>query len=60
MPEDREIASPVISNVKNPPWGTEPDTPATGLLTNVDRLAAHRCRYRQMQIVALYSVDASV
>jgi len=29
MPEDREIASPVISNVKNPPWGTQPDTPGT-------------------------------
>jgi len=30
MPEDREITSPVKSNVKNPPWGTEPETPATG------------------------------
>lgn len=29
MPDDREIASPVISNVKNPPWGTQPDTPGT-------------------------------
>ena len=31
MPEEREITSPVASNVKNPPWGTEPETPATGL-----------------------------
>lgn len=29
MPEEREITSPVKSNVKNPPWGTEPETPAT-------------------------------
>ena len=32
MPEEREMTSPVKSNVKNPPWGTEPDTPDTGLL----------------------------
>ena len=31
MPEEREMTSPVKSNVKNPPWGTEPDTPDTGL-----------------------------
>lgn len=30
MPEEeRIITSPVASNVKNPPWGTEPDTPNT-------------------------------
>lgn len=39
MPEDREIASPVISNVKNPPWGTQPDTPGTGLSKTHERLA---------------------
>lgn len=31
MPEERGITSPVASNVKNPPWGTEPQTPGTGL-----------------------------
>ena len=38
MPEEpREITSPVASNVKNPPWGTEPDTPATGMqLLSID------------------------
>ena len=39
MPEDREIASPVISNVKNPPWGTQPDTPGTGLSKTIGGLA---------------------
>jgi len=31
MPEERGITSPVASNVKNPPWGTEAETPGTGL-----------------------------
>ena len=41
MPEEpREITSPVASNVKNPPWGTEPDTPATGMqLLSIEALS---------------------
>lgn len=59
MPEEREITSPVKSNVKNPPWGTEAQTPDTGLQSYRPRLTfqalyssniQERCYGKRVQI----------